>query len=327
MPDDGARAPPLQDATLCTPCHGSPAADALDAASMETSQQSFASATGASPAAIAFHYDIGSAFYALWLGRELTYSCALFADDDDDDDDLESAQRRKIDHHAHEASAVGATHVLDVGCGWGSTMRRLVSEHGVARVTGLTLSLDQARCIAALDEPRIEARLESWREHEPSGPYDAIVSIGAFEHFVGRDLSRVQKVAAYREFFDRCHGWLRPGCALSLQTIAYGTLDPAQISAFITSEIFPESDLPALGEIVDAAHGRFEIVRLRNDRMDYARTCREWAQRLATQHAAASAMVGADRVRHYERFLKMSAAGFESGGLVLLRITLRRIDA
>jgi cyclopropane-fatty-acyl-phospholipid synthase len=290
---------------------------------METSQQSFAAARGASPAAIAFHYDLGSAFYALWLGRELTYSCALFADGDD----LESAQLRKIDHHAREAGAVGAHHVLDVGCGWGSTMRRLVAQHGVARVTGLTLSRDQARWIAALDEPRVAARLESWRDHQPSEPYDAIVSIGAFEHFVGRDLARAQKVAVYREFFDRCHAWLRPGGALSLQTIAYGTLDPAQVSAFITSEIFPESDLPALGEIVEAAHGTFEIGRLRNDRMDYARTCRAWAQRLAAQRDAAAAIVGAERVRHYQRFLKMSAAGFESGGLVLLRITLRRINA
>jgi cyclopropane-fatty-acyl-phospholipid synthase len=291
---------------------------------METSQQSFAAARGASPAAIAFHYDLGSAFYALWLGSELTYSCALF---DDDDDDLESAQLRKIDHHAREAGAIGAQHVLDVGCGWGATMRRLVAQHGVARVTGLTLSPEQARFVGTFDEPRIEARLESWRDHQPSAPYDAIVSIGAFEHFVGRDLPRAQKIAAYREFFDHCHAWLRPGGALSLQTIAYGTLDPAQISAFITSEIFPESDLPVLDEIVAAAHGKLEIVRLRNDRMDYARTCRAWHERLTAQQEAASAMVGAERVAHYRRFLKMSAAGFASGGLVLLRITLRRINA
>ena len=71
--------------------------------------------TGASPAAIAFHYDLGSAFYALWLDRELTYSCAMFADGDD----LARAQQRKIDHHAREFWAVRASQVFDVFPCWG----------------------------------------------------------------------------------------------------------------------------------------------------------------------------------------------------------------
>jgi cyclopropane-fatty-acyl-phospholipid synthase len=108
---------------------------------MTPSDHTSTAAAGASPAAIAFHYDLGNAFCALRLDRELTCSCAMFADGDD----LERAQRRKIDHHARESGAVGARHVLDVGCGWGSTLRRLVAEHGVGRATGLTLSAEQAR--------------------------------------------------------------------------------------------------------------------------------------------------------------------------------------
>jgi cyclopropane-fatty-acyl-phospholipid synthase len=288
---------------------------------MTTANEGGASTVGASAAAIEHHYDLGAAFYALWLGSELTYSCALFADGDD----LESAQHRKIDFHARESGAAGARHVLDVGCGWGSTMQRLVERHRVERVTGLTLSRDQAAWIAAR-HPQVEARLESWLEHRPSGPYDAIVSIGAFEHFVGRALPRARKIATYREFFTRCHEWLRAGGTMSLQTIAYGTLRPEQISPFITTEVFPESDLPSLGEIADACDHLFEITRLRNDRSDYARTCREWARRLSAHRAAAEALVGAQRVLRFERFLKMSAAGFECGGLGLLRLTLRRLD-
>jgi cyclopropane-fatty-acyl-phospholipid synthase len=278
---------------------------------------------GASRAAIEFHYDLGAPFFALWLGNDLTYSCALF----EAGDDLDAAQRRKIDHHARESGAIGARRVLDVGCGWGSTMRRLVECHGVGHVTGLTLSRDQGSWIAARRLPRATVLLEGWQQHAPAEPYDAIVSIGAFEHFVGRGLPRARKVEAYRAFFTRCRDWLRPGGRMSLQTIAYGSLRPEQISAFITSDVFPESELPSLGEIADAADGVFEITRVRNDRADYARTCRAWAGRLREQRDAAIRLVGEARVATYERFLRMSAAGFELGGLVLLRISLRRIDA
>lgn len=278
---------------------------------------------GASAAAIEFHYDLGAPFFQLWLGSELTYSCALF----EDGDDLETAQRRKIDHHARASGAIGARNVLDVGCGWGSTLRRLVECHGVGRVTGLTLSRDQASWIESYHPPRTSVLLQGWEQHAPVEPYDAIISIGAFEHFVRRELPRERKVETYARFFRRCHAWLRPGGAMSLQTIAYGTLRPEQISAFITGDVFPESDLPALGEIVAAADGLFEITRVRNDRLDYARTCRAWAGRLAVQREVAAGIVGGARVASYERFLRMSAAGFEHGGLVLLRITLRRLDA
>jgi cyclopropane-fatty-acyl-phospholipid synthase len=206
-------------------------------------------------------------------------------------------------------------------------MRRLADVHRVGRVTGLTLSRDQATWIGSHGHPRVTALLQGWQQHRPGEPYDAIVSLGAFEHFVTRSLPRERKVATYRHFFTRCRDWLRAGGALSLQTIAYGTLRPEHVSAFITTDVFPESDLPALGEIVEAVDGLFEITSLRNDRSDYARTCREWARRLVAQEEAAAAMVGGARVRSYARFLRMSAAGFEGGGLVLLRITLRRIDA
>lgn len=280
---------------------------------------------GASAAAIRFHYDLGAPFYRLWLGSDLTYSCALF-ERGDDGDGLEAAQRRKIDYHADQSGAAGAGNVLDIGCGWGSTMQRLVEHHRVGRVIGLTLSRDQARWIESCRLPGVTALLEGWQQHEPVEPYDAIVSIGAFEHFARRNLARDQKVATYRHFFTRCREWLRAGGAMSLQTIAYGTLRPEQISAFITTDIFPESDLPSLGEIVEAADGLFEMTRLRNDRSDYARTCRDWARRLAKHRDAAERIVGGARVTSYERFLKMSAAGFERGGLGLLRITLRKID-
>src|SRR5688500_8349804 len=95
---------------------------------------------GASAEAIQYHYDVGNGFYQLWLDADLNYSCAMWHENDT----LEEAQLRKLDHHIAAARAQGGARVLDIGCGWGSLMRRLVEHHGVDRAVGLTLSAQQA---------------------------------------------------------------------------------------------------------------------------------------------------------------------------------------
>ncbi|HXM36517.1 MAG TPA: class I SAM-dependent methyltransferase [Pyrinomonadaceae bacterium] len=92
--------------------------------------------TGASPEAIISHYDKGEDFFKLVLGPELIYSCALF----EGDDDLVEAQRRKLDYHIETANAANAKRVLDIGCGWGAMLRRLVDHAKVPHVVGLPRS-------------------------------------------------------------------------------------------------------------------------------------------------------------------------------------------
>ena len=276
------------------------------------------SAQGASKEAIQHHYDVSDAFYRLWLDPGCTYSCALW----EDGDDLASAQDRKLDFHAHNAGAPGADRVLDIGCGWGSTLRRLVDVHGVAHGTGLTLSATQAAHVATLDR-RIAVRLESWEDHVPEAPYDAIISIGAFEHFARTGQTPAERVAGYQRFFDACAGWLVPGGGLSLQTIAYGR-DPGGHSAFFESEIFPQSGLPTLAQVAEAAGPAFEVVSVRNDRAHYERTCRAWLANLKAHRAEAEALVGPKVVRRYQDYLKLSIVGFYTGKLTPLRIGMRR---
>jgi cyclopropane-fatty-acyl-phospholipid synthase len=277
--------------------------------------------SGASTDAIQHHYDVGNQFYELWLDETLTYSSALW----DGVDDLHAAQLAKLDHHVASSRAAGAANVLDIGCGWGSTLHRLVTTHGVKHGVGLSLSAQQLAHIETRRIPNVEVRLESWSDHVPKAPYDAIISIGAFEHFARPDVPDKEKVEGYRDFFKKCHEWLRPGACLSLQTISYENSARSDFSPFFAEHIFPESDLPRLSEIAIASDRLFEVVSLRNDRMHYARTMNEWRKRLRARREEAVAMVGEPVVERYDRYLQLCAIGFHVGTMGLLRIAFRSL--
>ena len=285
---------------------------------------------GASPEAIRSHYDVANEFYELWLDPTMCYSCALW-DDDEPDSMLEQAQLRKLDYHAAQIQARNAEHVLDVGCGWGALVRRLVETQGVQRATGLTLSDAQAQWCAQRPDPRVEIRIESWLDHAPTEPYDGIVSVGAFEHFAKADLTDAQRIAAYREFFTKCRNWLKPGGRLSLQTIAFGNIDLTHVkeqdnAKFFFNVIFPESVLPTLADIVAASDGLFEVINLRNDREHYSRTCQIWYQRLVARKAEALKIVDQEVYDRFVRYLKHSAYTFHAAYAGLLRIGFQRWD-
>ena len=279
-------------------------------------------AGGASRKAIEHHYDVGREFYRLWLDPRMVYSCALWTGDLDDD--LEGAQLAKLSWHATSARADGVSRVLDIGCGWGAMLRFLIEERGVGHVTGLTLSADQA---SSCELPgRGEVRLEDWRDHRPAQPYDAIISIGAFEHFARDELSKADRRAVYRHFFDRCAGWLLDGGRLSLQSIAYEDFDREQspTSPFFKQEIFPESGLPRLGDIVDAAEKSFRLVDFRSDARHYEHTLMLWQRRLELNKADATRLVGHDVYRRYLRYLRVSRAMFQRGVCTLYRLAFER---
>lgn len=280
---------------------------------------------GASAEAIQAHYDVGNEFYALWLDPTLTYSSALW-DGPDDDRPLEWAQHNKIAWHLRAAKADEARRVLDIGCGWGAVVRAAADVPTVEHVMGLTLSQAQADHILAGKSPKIDVRLQSWADHAPPQPYQSIISIGAFEHFTKPDDDAAAKIAIYRDFFVRCRSWLDPKGGMSLQTIAYGKLRRDDPNVKLMSQIFPDSDLPRLEEIVVACDGLFEIVMVRNDRIDYARTCETWANNLRARRREAIDLVGREQVARYERYLKLSAFGFWTGNITLLRFVLRPIE-
>jgi cyclopropane-fatty-acyl-phospholipid synthase len=260
----------------------------------------------------------------------MVYSGALYVTDNDT---LEQAQLHKLDHHIRESGVKPGSQVLEIGCGWGACLRRLVEHAGAANAVGLTLSQAQADYANGLRVPGVRAFVENWQDHEPTRPYDAIISIGAFEHFGKLEDTEAQKVAAYRNFFKRCQEeFLQPGGRLSLQTFAYGSArerDQARsesATTFLAQEIFRETDPPSLANIAEAARFHFEICSLRNDRLHYAKTLRTWLARLKLHRKQAVTLVGEDAVKRYERYLQYSFIGFQTGNLDLYRITLQRIE-
>ncbi len=295
---------------------------------------------GASREAIEFHYDVGADFYALWLDRQLTYSCALWPTDvgrtDGLDDDLEAAQVAKLDLHARWAGAGGddtagpaVRRVLDVGCGWGSMLGHLVDHCGVTDGTGLTLSSDQATTIAAAGRPQIQIHLTDWRDHRPDEPYDGIVSIGAFEHFARGDLGVAERRCVYEHFFERCWTWLRPGGRLSLQSIAMEDASGGDgpLTEFLSREVFPESALPRLSDIVTAGDRWFRVLAVRSDAAHYEHTLHLWQRRLEAHKVEATELVGRETYRHYLRYLRVCRAMFDRGNCTLYRVAfLRRAD-
>jgi cyclopropane-fatty-acyl-phospholipid synthase len=282
---------------------------------------------GASQQAIQRHYDVGNEFYSLWLDSTRTYSCALWAGADDT---LQAAQERKLDFMATASRATGSSLVLDVGCGWGGLMRRLIERHGVDRVVGLTLSTAQAQFINEWSDARIDVRVENWIDHRPDSLYDAIISVGAFEHFADMGMTRDERVSAYRQFFSRCHEWLCPGARMALQTNVKGNntrMDRQMVRdlLFVIDHVFPESELPWLSEIFQASEGLFDVVSLHNHPHHYQRTCREWHARLLANRSRAVELVGDQTVADYDRYLTAAVRAFAMRHLGLARVVFERV--
>lgn len=277
--------------------------------------------SGASQDAIEFHYDMPAEFFALWLGRTMTYTAARFTSPDMT---LDAAQEAKIAHHLDAARVRAGGRMLDIGCGWGTLLARGLKERGAASATGLTLSPLQKAYIDARGLAGLSVELRSYEHFEPEAPFDSIVSVGAFEHFVKPGSSREQRLATYSELFRRCADWLTPDGRFSLQTMTWGDAGRAEREMIRIHEIFPESDLPEIAEVVEAASPHLELVNMENRPEDYERTLAEWAKLLKANRAAATEIVGPDRFRFYLDSCKGGSLLYRRRRFYLCRFEFRR---
>jgi cyclopropane-fatty-acyl-phospholipid synthase len=273
------------------------------------------------------HYDLSDDFYRLFLDPTQTYSCAYF---ERDDMSLEEAQIAKIDLSLGKLGLQPGMTLLDVGCGWGATIRRAV-EHFDVNVIGLTLSENQhdhaERALADLNSPRsMRVLLRGWEQFDE--PVDRIVSIGAFEHF-GQD--------RHDDFFKMAYAVLPDDGVALLHTITRLTLtelkerdipltmDAARFASFISKEIFPGGHLPTI-EAVDeqATAAGFTVARTQSLQLHYARTLETWAQALDAQRDEAIAVQSEEVYQRYMKYLTGCADMFRKGYIDVNQFTLQK---
>jgi cyclopropane-fatty-acyl-phospholipid synthase len=186
--------------------------------------------------AVTYHYDVSNQFYALWLDRHMVYSCAYFQVENDD---LDRAQEHKLDHICRKLRLRSGQRLLDIGCGWGGLAIYAAQRYGV-KATGVTLSQPQAdlanaRIAEAGLSDRCQVRVQDYREVDEPRVYDALVSVGMFEH-VGLALLPVYFAQAWR--------LLKPGGVFLNHGIARRATDkPAHGPTFSDTYVFPDGEL------------------------------------------------------------------------------------
>ncbi|HEX7837346.1 MAG TPA: cyclopropane-fatty-acyl-phospholipid synthase family protein [Kofleriaceae bacterium] len=255
------------------------------------------------------HYDLGNAFYQLFLDPEtLAYSCAYFPRPAMS---LADGQRAKLDRLCDLLALSPRDHLLEIGCGWGGMAIHAARTRG-CRVTAITVSREQhqlacARVTAAGLADRVDIQYRDYRElGDRPGRYDKLVSIEMIEAVGYEYLPR---------YFAIASRVLRPGGRFALQSI---TMPDAQFPAYrrrvdwMQTYVFPGSLIPSLGAIATAAApAGFRIARADDIGPDYVTTLQHWRARLLAELPAV-AQLGFDVlfVRTWLLYLAFSEAAF-----------------
>lgn len=247
------------------------------------------------------HYDLGNDFYAAMLDKRMTYTCGYWKDATN----LEQAQEAKLDLICRKIGLKPGMKVLDIGCGWGSFMRFAAEHYGVECI-GLTISKEQASWVNKFNaDLPVHARLQDYRDTNEA--FDRIVSIGMFEH-VGRK--------NYREFMQVAQRCLKDDGLFLLHTIGKnqrrGHPDP-----WIDKYIFPNGELPALGQITDAAEPFFVVEDLHNFGADYDKTLMAWHENFEKSWPQFAEQLGPRFYRMWRYYLLSCAGAFRARDIQL----------
>jgi cyclopropane-fatty-acyl-phospholipid synthase len=256
-----------------------------------------------------YHYDVSNDFYALWLGKRMVYTCAYFATPDDE---LDTAQERKLDYICRKLRLRRGQRLLDIGCGWGGLLIYAAQHYGVEAL-GITVSQPQAelanvriRQADLADRCRVEVL--DYRDVEGAEEYDALVSVGMFEH-VGE--------ALLPTYFQQAWRLLRPGGVFLNHGIGcHPALWVHREQTFTGSYVFPDNEVLPISTTLHAAEQTgFEVRDVESLREHYVLTIGHWVRRLEAHHAEARRLTDEATYRVWRLYMSGTAYRFQTGRL------------
>ena len=270
--------------------------------------------TSASRKNVQHHYDLSNEFYRLFLDEDLQYSCGYWPRENMS---LEQAQLEKKAHIAAKLNLKAGERVLDIGCGWGGMAIYLAQNFDV-KVVGVTLSDEQhalarQRVKAAGLMDKVDIRLQDYRH--VGGPFDAVVSVGMFEH-VG--------IAHYQEYFSKIRDLLTDDGRALVHSIGRKG-GPGTTGAWIRKYIFPGGYSPALSEtFAEIEKSGLWVTDCEILRLHYAETLLEWDNRFQANKDKVIEMFDDKFARMWEFYLIVSEFSFRHGKHMNFQIQLSK---
>jgi cyclopropane-fatty-acyl-phospholipid synthase len=269
------------------------------------------------------HYDLGNAFYRLWLDETMNYSAAWF--EGQPGGDLVQAQRAKVRRALRLAGVLPGDRVLEIGCGWGALAEMAVTEFQ-ARLTGVTLSTEQLAWgrerlsnLGGDAAARADLRLQDYRDIN-DGPYDAICSIEMVEA-VGQEY--------WPTYFQSVARLLKTGGRACIQSIVIDdSLFERYLGStdFIQQYIFPGGCLPSPTEFRrQAAAAGLRVVDELAFGPDYAETLRRWRRQFLAERGRILPLGFDERfMRLWEFYLAYCEAAFDEANIDVVQYTLQK---
>jgi cyclopropane-fatty-acyl-phospholipid synthase len=273
------------------------------------------------------HYDLSNEFFQLFTDPSVTYSCAYFPREDMT---MEEAQMAKLDLSLDKLGLQPGMTLLDVGCGWGSTMKRAMEKYDV-NVVGVTLSKNQhayaQKVLAGVESDRsYKVLLHDWAEFKE--PVDRIIMIEALEHF---------GFERYDDFFNFAYNLMPDDGVMMVHSIC--GLTPAEMKErgvpltfsfarfikFVLTEIFPGGRLPSVEKVTEhSTKAGFTVSRVQSLQSDFAKTLDMWADVLESRRDEAIAIQSEEVYERYMKFLRGTADGFRIGYVDINQFTLEK---
>ena len=262
------------------------------------------------------HYDLGNSFFALWLDKKMSYSCAYFKTPQDT---LYQAQLQKIDHSLKKLNLKAGEKLLDIGCGWGWLVIRAAQQYKV-QATGITLSKEQYEGACArvhklgLDD-LVDIRLENYMDMNPQKEqFDKIVSIGMLEH-VGKKYLPL--------YFTVVNALLKDKGTFLLHSIM-GNFE-APTNAWMKTYIFPGGYVPTLRETMQLLpEFDFRVLHIESIRRHYAKTLDCWYNNFQEKLPEIEKMYDSKFIRMWQLYLLGCASAFRVGGIDVYQCLLTK---